>query len=70
MQSRWMKQQWRRVEDDMLKSEYLCKSLVSMIMLLGFAQAVEYEGLHKICFDCGKYSQKKISAQTQKQNPL
>lgn len=54
----------------MLKSEYLCKPLVSMITLLGFAQAVEYEGLHKICFDCGKYGQKKISAQTQKENPL
>ncbi|KAL0391297.1 UNVERIFIED_CONTAM: hypothetical protein Slati_4575900 [Sesamum latifolium] len=45
----------------------LTKPLVS---LLGFAQAVEYEGLHQICFDCGKYGQKKISAQTQKENPL
>ncbi|KAL0313677.1 UNVERIFIED_CONTAM: hypothetical protein Scaly_2911500 [Sesamum calycinum] len=41
----------------------LTKPLVSMITLLGFAQAVEYEGLHQICFDCGKYGQKKISAQ-------
>ncbi|KAL0297835.1 UNVERIFIED_CONTAM: hypothetical protein Scaly_3081800 [Sesamum calycinum] len=48
----------------------LTKPLVSMITLLGFAQAVEYEGLHQICFDCGKYGQKKISAQTQKENPL
>ncbi|KAL0307745.1 UNVERIFIED_CONTAM: hypothetical protein Scaly_2972000 [Sesamum calycinum] len=47
----------------------LTKPLVSMITLLGFAQAVEYEGLHQICFDCGN-GQKKISAQTQKENPL
>ncbi|KAI5655660.1 hypothetical protein M9H77_32847 [Catharanthus roseus] len=33
----------------------LTKLLVSMVSLMGFAQAIEYERLHQISFDCGKY---------------
>lgn len=33
----------------------LTKLLVSMVSLMEFAQAIEYERLHQISFDCGKY---------------
>lgn len=33
----------------------LAKPLVPFLMILGSPQWVEYEGLYKICFDCGKY---------------
>lgn len=33
----------------------LHQPLVPMIQVLGQAHAVEYEGLHKICFECEKY---------------
>lgn len=31
------------------------KLLILLISVMWHIQAVEYEGLHLICFDCGKY---------------
>lgn len=36
----------------------LRKQLVPKISLLGQPQPIEYEGLHMICFQCGKYGHK------------
>ncbi|KAL0294018.1 UNVERIFIED_CONTAM: hypothetical protein Scaly_3130500 [Sesamum calycinum] len=44
----------------------LTKPLVSMITLLGFAQAVEYEGLHQICFDCGSTVRRRLALRLRK----
>lgn len=33
----------------------LQKPLIPIIQILGHNQSVEYEGLHQICFECGKY---------------
>lgn len=36
----------------------LDEPLVPFITILGAQQKVEYEGLHLICFSCGKYGNK------------
>lgn len=33
----------------------LKKALVPMVHILGYDQRIEYEGLHKICFECCQY---------------
>lgn len=40
---------------------YLDKKLISMIIVLGLTFFLKYEGLHAICFRCGKYGHKKES---------
>lgn len=36
----------------------LSAPLVPSLIAFDFAQKVEYEGLHLICFDCGRYGHK------------
>nr|KYP39534.1 LINE-1 reverse transcriptase isogeny [Cajanus cajan] len=45
----------------------LQKKLVSQINVLGHILRLEYEGLHSICFTCGKYGHKQQSCQDQVQ---
>ncbi|RYR05350.1 hypothetical protein Ahy_B06g085220 [Arachis hypogaea] len=36
----------------------LSKKLVPRISVMGYTLSIEYEGLHLICFECGKYGHK------------
>lgn len=50
----------------------LAKPLVPFVSVLGRLQRVEYEGLHMICFDCGKYGHRADNCSLHKaaQNPM
>ncbi|KAJ1421055.1 Zinc finger, CCHC-type [Sesbania bispinosa] len=45
----------------------LCRPLVSKFELLGRTYSVEYEGLHLICFGCGKYGHRSEGCPTKVQ---